>query len=397
LRTILGLIVVVLFAYLGSALFRLRQLPTMLQALISSGLGFFGLGLVLGPHVIALIDAPILSQLDLVLNLGVGWVGLLFGLQFNRQDLEQVRARHYWGALTETALTCLLTGAGLGLMIWFMPMLSPAWILVPALALIASTTSPTTGAQMQIKLAVRGPVHDLLRFLSGVDAVPAIVFLGALICFAPGHPAKFGPALDGLYWLGVCLALGLVLGALAHLLTLYHYTDNQLLVIVLSLVLFGGGAAHYLWLSPLFVNFIVGLVLANRSPIRIRILRSLILVEKPIYLILLTLAGAMWNPPPLAWLVLVPAFILMRMAGKILGGWLAFRIADLGTQSGLSLGSGLLPHGGMALVLGLSFQQIYSGPLGDLVVSTAIFSILVATLIGPWSLQRLLIREGEAS
>jgi Kef-type K+ transport system membrane component KefB len=220
--------------------------------------------------------------------------------------------------------------------------------------------------------------------------------MASALCFSALHPVGPDSLRTGWFWLLASVALGAVLGSLFHLLTLYRYTDSQLLVIVLGLVTFCGGAAHYLLLPPLFVNLIVGVVVANRSPQHLRLLQSLLRLEKPVYLILLALAGAMWNLPPLSILALVPTFVILRLMGKLLGGAIATRTVQLTTGGLLGVGPGLLSHGGMALVIALSVKQFFPGLLGDLALSAAVLSILVGTLLGPWALRRMLISENEA-
>lgn len=395
--TVLGLIVIALFAYLGTALFKIPGLPPSLRALVASGLGFFLVGVLLGPYATNLLDTGDLRGLDVVVNLGVGWVGLLFGLQFNQRDLRRFPARYYLGAGVEALFTMLVVGAGMWAAVGLSPWAAPVWLSVGVLAMVASTTSPTIAEQTIHETYPRGPVTDTIRLISSVDAVPAITLLGVVLCFSPLHPADAGVLGSGWFWVASACGLGLTLGALFHLITLYRYTDNQLLVIMLGLTVFCGGAAHYLRLSPLFVNMIVGMVVANRAPQRARILRSLLAVEKPIYLVLLALAGAMWTVPPLSLLALVPLFILLRLIGKLIGGYFATRAAGIITSSSLGLGPGLVPHGGMAVVIALNVKQFFPGALGDLALSAAIASMLVSEPMSPATIQRLLRREGETT
>lgn len=393
--TVLGLIVIGLFAYLGTLLFKIPGLPPSLHALIASGLGFFFVGLLLGPYAANLLDARAQESLDVVVNLGVGWVGLLFGLQFYRRDLLRFPARLYLGAGVQSLFCMLVVGAGMWAVVALSPWATPVWLTVGILAVISSTTSPTIAEQMIHDTRPRGPITDAVRLISSVDAVPAIVILGILLCFSPLHPEDAGVLGSGWLWVAAACGLGLALGALFHLITLYRYTDNQLLVIVLGLTVFCGGAAHYLRLSPLFVNMVVGMLVANRSPQRLRILRSLLGVEKPIYLVLLTLAGAMWALPPVSLFALVPLFILLRLIGKFVGGYLATAAAGLEFRSSLGMGPGLVPHGGMAVVIALNVKQFFPGAIGDFALSAAIASVLVSAPMGPYALQRLLRQEGE--
>ncbi len=397
-RTILGLVLVALFAYLGSALFRVRRLAPSLRALIGSGLGFFAIGLLLGPLAIALLGAEEVSQLDVLIDLGVGWVGLLFGLQFHWGDLRRLPGRHYLGAGLEALMSMLVCAGPLWLMLadWgFEATAVP--LLIGVLAAAGSTSSPTVMALVHQYLSPRGQVTDWLRLSNAVDALPAVLILGALVAFAPVRPAVYGSPWDGLFWIGVACLLGLAMGALFHLLTLYRYSDAQRLVIVLGLVVFCGGAAHYLVLSPLFVNFVVGVVVANRSPMRQRVLQAMLDIEKPIYLILLTLAGALWRPLPAGMWWIVVAFVGLRLVGKWLGGQGGARLAGLPAQGLLGLGPGLFDHGGMALAIALGFGQLFSEHMFQLVLTCALASMLLTTLIGPWCLRQTLVRAGEVS
>ena len=225
-RTILALIAIALFAYLGSALFRLRRSPAWLRALLSSGLGFFAVGVALGPLAIGVLEEQTISGLDVVVDLGVGWVGLLFGLQFHFKDLRRLPGRHYLGAALQSNFTMILGGLGLWWVLGQLPLQGPLWLLSFVLAAAMSTTSPTAAAHVFHDLRPRGPVSDALRLMASVDAVPAVLLVGTILCFAPApiHPMRYGPIADGFFWLGVALALSLALGALFHLLTLYRYT-----------------------------------------------------------------------------------------------------------------------------------------------------------------------------
>jgi hypothetical protein len=397
LKTILGLIAIALFAYLGATLFRISRLPLTVRTIISSGISYLILGFLLGPQATEMLSYDDIAELDVVINLGVGWVGLLFGLQFYGRNLKRISLRSYLGIGLESMTTFVLVGLGMWFAVSSSSLAGPAWLTVVVLAIIGSTTSPTIGAEVINQLQPSGKVTDMVRLFSSIDATLAIVLLGSILCFSPLHASGSGLLASGWIWFLVLVILGFILGVLFHLLTLYRYTDNQLFVISLGLVVFCGGVAHYLLISPLLLNFIVGIVVANRSPQYLRVLNSLLSIEKPLYFVLLTIAGAIWTIPPISLLCLAPVFVLLRFFGKLIGGALASVVCQLETKGIWGIGPGLMPHGGMALVIALHIKQFFPGHLGDLVLSASILSILVTTLISPKLLSQLFINENEVS
>ena len=401
-KTVLGVMAIAVFAYLGSILFRASRLPLALRALASSGLAFFVLGVILGPQVTDVLSlevqsGEVQSGLDVFIQLAIGWVGLLFGLQFNILDLRRLAVRHLAAAGAESLLTLLIASAGLLLLLpGELGVVAPFGMAV-LLAAIASTSSPTTGAEVHHSLSPRGRVTDLVRLISSIDDVPAIVVAGAMMCFIHRATLGFGTIPDGLLWLAGSLFLGIGLGVLVHLLTLFRYNQNQLLVIVLGFTIFSGGAAYYLGLSPLFVAMLAGVVVANRSPHRRQFLRSFLLVEKPLYLMLLTLAGALWQAPSAELWLVVAGFVLVRVLGKLLGGLVAGRIEGSAHQQPFGVGLGLLPFGEMGLVIALSAYAVLPRAMCDLVLTAVVVNMALMTLLTPWVLRRLLIRAGEAA
>lgn len=413
-NAILGVLVVALFAYFGATLYRTQHLSTTMRSLIGSGVAFFAVGLALGPYSTDFLGATVVQDLDIVIDLGLGWVGLLFGLQLKRSDLRRLPGRHYLAAGVQSAVCLLVIGGGawaLALVVpaalpltapfslptsFPLPAPFPLVVLAGALAAIGSTSSPTTVAQIRQETRAHGPVTDAIQLIAGVDGLPAVLVAGALLCLVPPETAH--AASSGALRLALAGGLGLLLGALFHLLTLYRYNENQLLVVLLGAVVFGGGAAHALRLSPLLVSVIIGAVLANLSPERPRMFRAFVTIEKPVYLILLTLAGAAWRPPPVALLVFLPAFLALRLGGKLLGGLAARPTAGVSlARPGRGLGLGLLGHGGMPVAIALDVKQSFPGTLGDLVLTATVVSVLAWSLASPWALRRLFAREGEAA
>ncbi len=393
-NTVLGLIVVGLLAFFGSALFKISRLTPMIRALVASGAAFFFVGVLLGPRMIGLLNDEIVNELDVVANLGVGWVGLLFGLQFRYADFRKIPLPSYFGAMTEALVSMGVIFA----VLWsatLLRVLELGVFVLAVLAAIGSTTSSNTGLSSMQSRNPRGPITDAIRLFESLDAIPAVLVVGIGLCISL-HPTESDGILSGgMACAAVVLLLGVVMGVLFHLLILYSYGPNQLMVIVLGFCVFCAGASHYLHMSSLFVNFIVGLVVANTSKKRRLLFRSLVKLEKPFYLVLLTLAGCMWSLPPISAFVIILMFLSARVGGKLLGGMIAAKVSKLPTKGRFGVGTGLFAHDGMALALALNVRQYYPDMLGDTVLTATIATILFGILIGPWYLQRLLLAEKE--
>ncbi|RLB59263.1 MAG: hypothetical protein DRI34_02425 [Deltaproteobacteria bacterium] len=372
--TILAIVAAVVLAFLGAQLYRWRQAPAWLEDIIFSGLPFFLVGWLFGPRRFGLIDDTDLAGLGVVVNLAIGWVGFLFGLQFDRHTVRRLPPRHLLATTTEAAVTLGVVVACMWVFIRAGDPCLPAGWLALLLGVVALPSAP---ALVALALRRGGDNEDRKRALltmASLDGLPAVVLLALLLCFAPG-PALLGPGT----MLALILGLGLASGVLLQLLTLPRTTDNELVIILLGLVLFAGGAASLLALSPLLVNLLAGLVVALRSPNLNRIRGAMIRLEKPVFLIMMTLAGAMWSLP-LAAIGLVPLFVLVRLAGKLAAGALAGRL--LVPAAPASLGGGLVPHGALAMALALSVQGQVPRAAAGLVLSAVVAGMLASAALG---------------
>jgi Kef-type K+ transport system membrane component KefB len=94
------------------------------------------------------------------------------------------------------------------------------------------------------------------------------------------------------------------------------------------------------------------------------------------------------------WL-LAAGYAACRLLGKWLAGFGAAPVAGVRAPGPLGLGAGLFDHGGMALAIALGFSQFFVGPVFDLTLTAVVLSMLLTTLISPWSLRRTLQRAGE--
>lgn len=397
---LVGVLVLVLLGLLGARFtFNEARAPLGPRLLVSSGTHFIFLGFLLGSNAFALLTARVLDQLYPFMALGLGWIGLLFGIQLDRRQLAFFPPVF----LLVTLLQGLITFA-----VFFLGALGIGWsvhspdleLVLLAAAATACVSTPSGIALISRSFLVRGPVSRLTFFIASVDAVVGIAALQ--VVYALRHPSARGTAGPGGWeWIAVALAAGIVFGVFFLWLTRPKPNRQELTLFLLGLVVFAAGAALYLGVSPLFVTMTAGVVIANLSPSRRRVFRILQAWEKPVYVILLILAGALLRFPTWWILPLAAGYVLLRMAAKLAGGWLAVRVTPHGFQPPATLGLGLVPQGGISLAMVISITLTYGAlerggiPLVDVLFSTVVLAVTASELIGPLLARGLFRRVGE--
>ncbi|HSJ14947.1 MAG TPA: cation:proton antiporter [Longimicrobiales bacterium] len=402
-NALLGALVLFLLGVLGVRFsFTGPGTPIGWRFFFVTGTHFLIIGLLLGPYALELLTPAVLGQLYPLLALGLGWVGLLFGLQFDRHQLTLLTPRLVALAVLQATFAFLaFLAIGMALFASAGALHGGARAALAAAAATACVSSPLGIAVVSNFLRERGRLTELLLLIASLDAVVGIVALQLAFAFYnPNVLYGAGVAAAPLTWLALALALGISFGIIFLWLTRPKPTREELTLFVLGIAMFLSGAALHLGLSTLFVGMVAGAVIANLSPLERRVFNVLQGWEKSIYVVLLVLMGAMID---LATWLIVPlaiGYTAVRLVAKLLGGWAAARLVARDARPPALIGLGLAAQGGMSLVLVLSVTLSF-GALGGaqpavitLLVSTVVLGVILSELLGPF-LTRHLLRRTE--
>ncbi len=403
---LVGVLVLVLLGLLGARFsFAEPRGPLGARLFITTGTYFVFLGFLLGGHVFGLLTREVLGQLYPFLALGLGWIGLLFGLQLDRRQLRQFPGSYLVIAIGQAILTLVVFLAAGGALLRWLGVLEPeARVAVYAAAATACISTPAGVALVSRTFNVRGRLSQLLFFIASLDALVGIVALQVI--YALHHPIALSGGvtrLDFLAWIAIAVAAGIVFGVFFLWLTRPKPDREELTLYLLGLVVFAAGSALYLGVSALFVAAVAGVIIANLSPSQRRVYTVLQNWEQPIYVILLVLAGALMQFP--SWLIvpLALGYFLLRALGKLAAGWVALRLAPRGLRPPSWTGLALVPQGGISLAMAVSITLTYGAlelrgvPLVDVFFSTVVLGIVVSEVSGPLMTRALLRRAGEIS
>ena len=86
---LLSIILLFIIAYAGFTLYKKFGVSQFwLKLLVDSGSLHLFIGIIVGPYLLQLISSEILSQLNFLVALVLGWAGFLIGLQVKKTELE---------------------------------------------------------------------------------------------------------------------------------------------------------------------------------------------------------------------------------------------------------------------------------------------------------------------
>ncbi len=383
------------------------------RALIISGVEYLLVGLLLGP---AVPEVEVLSDVTGLLPaiaLAAGWIGLLRGMAFNGHRVMN----RIPGSLRVAVWHHVLPGVAVGYLayLYFFRGFGDldALVVEPSLGVFSSTWRDAAASGFFLGCAaasdssepfdvierrydLEGTITSHLRESTGLGDVLVILAFGLVFCIFhmpdPERLAAGAAELDWFDWFGLQTGLGLVLGALFSPFLGGHESPNGRFLALVGIIAFASGAAYFLVLSPLAVNVVLGLVLASSARSGKRIRETLTTTEKPMALVLLVLAGFLWEAPPWApTLALLLAFVVVRFVGKVL----ASRVAVLGLPLRRDLWKGLLAHGEVTVAMAVSFKVVFEGEAVNVAYTVVLASVVLHDLVAPRVLRSLLVDAGD--
>jgi len=399
-------LVLILVALLGTRFsFSTEGVPPGPRLIFRTGTHFVFLGFLLGPHGLDLLTVEALGQLDPLMALGLGWVGFLFGLQLDRENLRLFSPGPYAVALGQAALAFFLfLGAGWLLLGWAGPPTEIDDLLLLSAAATACITTPAGIALVSANFYVRGEVRHFLFFTASVDALVGLTALQ--VAYALHHPSQLAPGIDGVPaagWMVVALGLATICAILFLWLTRRRPGPEELVLYLLGISALASGAALQLQLAPLFVCMVMGALVANLHADRHRIFAALEKWEKPIYLVLLLLAGALLEFPTVWILPLALAYAGIRGVAKVVGAGTMAQLVRLPFSPPRRIGLGLIPQGGISLAMAISVLLAYqdmvpgAGTRVETFFAVVVLGVVVSELVGPFFTTHVLRRAGEIS
>jgi hypothetical protein len=406
-RLLLTVLALVLVSLLGARFgFRSQRASLGVRLFFSSGSQYVLIGFLLGPRVTGLVTESVTRSLAPFVALGLGWIGLLFGLQFDRTLLRNFTRAEQLVAGGQATIAWLVLSAGLiGLLLLAGVRDTGSVAAACAVAAAGCVSSPTGTAVVFGSVRVSGPMSRLASLVTSLDGAIGIALLAAV--YAIAHPGVEAPLLDigFLRWILAPILLALLFGWLFLSLSREKPPAEEFVLFLLALALIVSGTSLSLASSALFAAWLTGVFIANLSPLHKRVYAVLSRWEKPVHVLFLLVAGALlsfrsWHVVPL-----LVGYVFLRSIGKLAGG-LTARPLLVPVPGAGQFGATLLSQGGVSIAIAMSALLVLgsefpaAAAVQDL-FDAVIMGIILFEVIGPMIMRRTLdtageIRDGEA-
>ncbi len=361
---------------------------------VLSGSEYLALGVLLGPLVPQLRVFDNLTHLLPLIALATGWIGLLRGMELELGPFERLGATRI--AISQAIATVALVGISTYALIYFGPIAAVPWrdamiaAGVCASCGVAAATEPLNVVSRVYQ--VEGDLPRLLRRTARLSDLLAIVLLGALFCAFHKNSSEAGLRLTPTEWGVVAVAIGVLLGIMFRPFLGGDQSPAKRLLALAGVITFASGAAAFLTLPALLVNLLLGMTLVNASRDGQVVREALESTLRPMNIVLLIFAGALWRPVPWQlWALGVPLFVGLRMFGKALGGG----VAAWGTDIRNDVFRAMMGHGPVSVAILVTYRLTYEGPVVDLVYSVLVTAVVLQSFIAPRLLRTLLMDAGE--
>lgn len=393
--TILACGYLLLSAYLAGNVFKQLRLPRLT--------GYLATGIVVGPHVVGLLNEPMVRDLRIFNGVAVALLAFNAGVEMHFASIRPLLRTIAWIIGLAILGTTLLLAVALFVLKGFLPFmhdlsLVQAGAIALVLGAVMSAQSPAVVMALRDETRAEGPVsRTALAVVVFADLVVIMMFalFSSLAKATMGADTDVMATVRALAWeIGASIGVGLAVGGLLVLFLRKIQAGGALfLVVVCFVVAEVGGRVH---LDPLLIALTAGILVRNGTEMGDRLLEAIDAASMPIYVAFFAVAGAGMHISALKTVgIPVAIFAILRAAGFLYGTRTAARLAGAPDSVGRYAGFGLIPQAGMALALALLFARTFPS-LGDEAAALVFGIVACNELLAPILFRVALFRSGEA-
>ncbi len=383
---VLGYLAIIIFSgMLFGRIVKLVKLPNVTGYLIA--------GLVIGPCCLKLVPGDVVSQLDLISEVALGFIAFSIGSEFKLSYLKQI-------GMTPIVISILEALGGVLMVFLGLLLIGQDVAFSLVLSAIAAATAPAATIMVINQYKAKGSVTSTLLTVVAVDDAIALMAFGICVAISGMITGKS----DGSFLMSIvspiieivgALGVGALLGALMLFPLRFFKKPGNRLCIVIGMIFVGVTIADLCGFSSLLLCMALGSVFVNLSHEAPEVMQVSEMITPPIYLMFFVVSGAELDITVLAGIGLIGiVYLVFRSIGKIGGAALGGLIMHAEKKVVKYLGFALLPQAGVAIGLSLAATTVVP-EYGATIRAVILCGTLIYELIGPVMTKMALKKAGE--
>ena len=381
---LLSLSVILLAGFLLTRITKLAKLPNVTGYIIA--------GVLIGPYVLNLIPHEMADGMGFVSDIALAFIAFGVGRFFKKEAFQETG----FGIIVITLLESLLAGILVTFFMHYIFRLS--WSFCLLLGAIATATAPASTMVTIRQYHARGNfVNTLLQVAAFDDAVCLIAFsiASAFVNANVGSNISASEIIMPMVYNIGALAIGFISGAiLSKLMTPKRSEDNRL-ILTISLLLGIAGLCAAVDISPLLSCMLFSTTYINMTKDK-ELYKQVERFTPPILSIFFVLSGMSLDISSFSTLgVIGISYFIIRIAGKYLGAYLGCIIAKTTKEVRNYLGLALTPQAGVAIGLAFLGKRVLPENMGNMLLTIILSSSVLYELIGPACAKIALIYSGS--
>ena len=370
------------FGYLATRVTKILKLPNVTAYIVT--------GILLGPYCFHLVPATVIDGMDFLSDIALAFIAFSTGEYFRLETLK----KNGLSVCVITILEAVLASALVFIATFFFLGISLPFSIV--LAALASATAPASTIMTIRQTGAHGDFVDTLLQVVALDDVVGLVLYSVAISIAVAAGQGGGVQASSIFKpillnIGVLL-LGGLFGIFLRLFMIRKHTDDNRLIIVLSLLFAFCGCCAILDVSPLLGCMSFGMVYINVSDDE-KLFRQLGYFTPPILLLFFVRSGLSFNLGALtdtgarvgntSLLAVGVIYFIVRIIGKYTGAFLGCQLVGKDRNVRNYLGLALIPQAGVAIGLAMLGARTLGGQVGEALKTIILASSVLYELVGP--------------
>lgn len=400
-KVILGLIFLTALAWFAGRP-RVQQLERRLGVaqLVTAGFPFVALGMIARSPSVGILTDSVLVELSPLLHLGLGWIGFNIGFRFDARLLDTLPEGTAAKVAFSTGVPFLTVVAASALVLlgeagWVASLRDPGFLRD---AIILGSAGAITARAAARIITGGGPREAQVLQIVRLEELAGIAGLTLLGAYFRPQDETVTWRLPGTAWIFITLGLGAAIGIVAYAILRPKATKSESLVLLLGTVAFAAGLASNLLLSPIVVCFVAGVLLVNfPGTYKERVAATLAQLERPIYLLFLTVVGAIWSVGDWRGWVLMVVFLIARFGGSLVGVKLGWSQGELALSREERIVLAAAPMGQLSIAIVVNALLLFPQGTVPLIVTAVIGSAIVTEVTVQLLVRRLRRRSTEGA